>query len=156
MRGKAQLNLKVSRSRSDAWPCSDGECSCAHRLELREMINQEMIANPVLEELSEDPHSPITTATNLPRRNRKCSGEAGAIPLTNSRRHLIQSIPGFRRRRWPIAGARSFRAARRREVLLLRHRPDRSSAWQLSVTICSDACASWPRASSATWMRTVT
>ena len=34
-----------------------------NRLELREMINQEMIANPVLEELSEEPTQPTITAT---------------------------------------------------------------------------------------------
>jgi len=34
-----------------------------NRLELREMINQEMIANPVLEEQNESPHKRTTTAT---------------------------------------------------------------------------------------------
>jgi len=45
-----------------------------NRLELREMINQEMIENPVLEELSEESVTPKTTAPNVPEsRNRKNS-----------------------------------------------------------------------------------
>jgi len=40
---------------SDARPGANGHVLALNRLELREMINQEMIENPVLEEQSEEP-----------------------------------------------------------------------------------------------------
>ena len=59
-----------------------------NRLELREMINQEMVANPMLEELTEE--SPVAeqdySDEDLPQgRNRKSAGDrSGPIPSTNS------------------------------------------------------------------------
>ena len=47
-----------------------------NRLELKEMINQEMIANPVLEEQSEEQRRKFPK-----RRNRESSGEAGTESL---------------------------------------------------------------------------
>ena len=54
-----------------------------NRLELREMINQEMIENPVLEELSEESVTPedYSDETFLKSRNRKNSRDRAAQPV---------------------------------------------------------------------------
>jgi len=112
-----------------------------NRLELREMINQEMIANPVLEEQSRRTHA----NRQLQRRDlpesgdRKSSREPEANPfdeLTWEPSSTSTWIPAGRR---AIAGARGFGAAIVRKVSFLAERAFRSSGVAMSVTICSDA-----------------
>ena len=103
------------------------------------MINQEMIANPVLEELSKSHHQRQLQRRNFPEsRNRESSGKAGAQPFdefdiaaffnqyldTGSRRksqeHEIIERPSFEKFISSPAG-------------LTEH-----LGWQLSVTMCSE------------------
>ena len=81
-----------------------------NRLELREMINQEMMANPVLEELSEEP----TTYRQLQRRNFPQEQKQKKFPKSRKPNPFdefdvgtfFQSVSRYRRRRRSVAGAR--------------------------------------------------
>ena len=113
-----------------------------NRLELREMINQEMVENPVLEELSEDPvTSEDYSDGSLPESgNRKSSRRPNRpVRLKNS------MWPRFSINIWTAAAA--TRSAANAKTI---ERPSfdkfLSSAqglaehltWQLSVTVCND------------------
>ena len=72
-----------------------------NRLELREMINQEMVENPVLEELSEDPvtSEDYSDEAFLKAETEKVPETEPASPVRRIRRRLVfQPIPGQRRR----------------------------------------------------------
>src|ERR1700724_2776156 len=104
-----------------------------NRLELREMINQEMIANPVLEELSEEP----TQSDNY-------SDETFLKAETNPfdefdvgtffNQYLDSGGDGGRSQEREVSERPSFEKFLSSATGLTDH-----LAWQLSVTICSDA-----------------
>ena len=84
-----------------------------NRLELREMITQEMVANPMLEELTDESGG----RAGLHRRsvhqggNRKGAGDRARESFRRVRRKfLFQPIPGQRRRRMEMANTKSSRS----------------------------------------------
>jgi len=112
-----------------------------NRLELREMINQEMIANPVLEEQSEEPtQSDNYSDENLPEgRNRKSPGEAGSksfdeFDVGTSLINILIPADGGRSQEREVSERPSFEKFLSSAAGLSDH-----LAWQLSVTICSDS-----------------
>ena len=112
-----------------------------NRLELREMINQEMVENPVLEELSEEPHRQRRLQRrNLPESgNRKSSREAEPNPFDEFdvasffNQYLDSGGDGGKSQR-----TRSHRAAFLRQISFLAAGLTEHLAWQLSVTVCND------------------
>ena len=113
-----------------------------NRLELREMINQEMVANPVLEELSEEP----TPADNYSDEN-FLKNETEKVPETEAanpfdefdvgsffNQYLDTGGDGGQSQEREISERPSFEKFLSSPAGLTDH-----LAWQLSVTICSDA-----------------
>ena len=112
-----------------------------NRLELREMINQEMVANPVLEELSEEP-----TATDnysdenfLKNETEKIPEKEAANPFdefdisTFFNKYLDTGGDGGQSQEREISERPSFEKFLSSPAGLTEH-----LTWQLSVTICSD------------------
>ena len=113
-----------------------------NRLELREMINQEMVANPVLEELGEEP----TPADNYSDEN-FLKNETEKVPETEAanpfdefdvgsffNQYLDTGGDGGQSQEREISERPSFEKFLSSPAGLTDH-----LAWQLSVTICSDA-----------------
>src|SRR6201998_2731389 len=113
-----------------------------NRLELREMINQEMIANPVLEELSEEPTQSdnYSDETFLKAETEKVPEKPEANPFdefdvgTFFNQYLDSGGDGGRSQEREVSERPSFEkflspAAGLTDPL----------AWQLSLTICSDS-----------------
>ena len=113
-----------------------------NRLELREMINQEMVANPVLEELSEEP----TPADNYSDEN-FLKNETEKVPETEAanpfdefdvgsffNQYLDTGGDGGQSQEREISERPSFEKFLSSPAGLTDH-----LAWQLSVTICSDS-----------------
>jgi len=115
-----------------------------NKLELREMINQEMIANPVLEELSEN-------VPTLEEAQQKAEGEKPALPATEPEavapesRDAFEEIdfgsffddyldPGYRSPAAEVIEKPSFENFLSRPASLADH-----LEWQLSLSVCSDA-----------------
>ena len=112
-----------------------------NRLELREMINQEMVANPVLEELGEEP----TPADNYSDEN-FLKNETEKVPETEAanpfdefdvgsffNQYLDTGGDGGQSQEREISERPSFEKFLSSPAGLTDH-----LAWQLSVTICSD------------------
>lgn len=112
-----------------------------NRLELREMINQEMVANPVLEELSEEP----TPADNYSDEN-FLKNETEKVPETEAanpfdefdvgsffNKYLDTGGDGGQSQEREISERPSFEKFLSSPAGLTDH-----LTWQLSVTICSD------------------
>ena len=112
-----------------------------NRLELREMINQEMVANPVLEELGEEP----TPADNYSDEN-FLKNETEKVPETEPanpfdefdvgsffNQYLDTGGDGGQSQEREISERPSFEKFLSSPAGLTDH-----LAWQLSVTICSD------------------
>ena len=113
-----------------------------NRLELREMINQEMVANPVLEELGEEP----TPADNYSDEN-FLKNETEKVPETEAanpfdefdvgsffNQYLDTGGDGGQSQEREISERPSFEKFLSSPAGLTDH-----LAWQLSVTICSDS-----------------
>src|SRR5271169_4829873 len=113
-----------------------------NRLELREMINQEMIANPVLEELSEEPTQTdnYSDETFLKAETEKVPEKKEANPFDEFdvgsffNQYLDTGGDGGRSQEREISERPSFEKFLSSPAGLTDH-----LAWQLSVTICSDA-----------------
>src|ERR1700731_4432413 len=113
-----------------------------NRLELREMINQEMIANPVLEELSEEPTQSdnYSDETFLKAETEKVPEKPESNPFdefdvgTFFNQYLDSGGDGGRSQEREISERPSFEKFLSSAAGLTDH-----LAWQLSVTICSDA-----------------
>ena len=93
-----------------------------NRLELREMINQEMVENPMLEELSEDPvtSEDYSDEAFLKAETEKVPETEAAQPVRRIRRGLVlQPIFGQRRRQPERGEHGSHRAALVRQVHFL-------------------------------------
>jgi len=113
-----------------------------NRLELREMINQEMIANPVLEELSEEPtvSDNYSDETFLKAETEKVPEKKEPNPFdefdvgTFFNQYLDTGGDGGRSQEREISERPSFEKFLSSAAGLTDH-----LAWQLSVTICSDA-----------------
>ena len=112
-----------------------------NRLELREMINQEMIANPVLEELSEEP----TVSDNysdeafLKAETEKVPEKKEANPFDefdvgSFHQYLDTGGDGGQSQEREVSERPSFEKFLSSPAGLTDH-----LAWQLSVTICSDS-----------------
>jgi len=114
-----------------------------NKLELREMINQEMIANPVLEELSE-------TVPSLEEVEQKIEGEKAATPAANQevvpseKRDSFEEIdfgsffddyldPGYKSPAAEVIEKPSFENFLSQPASLSDH-----LEWQLSLSICPD------------------
>src|SRR6266403_1221678 len=113
-----------------------------NRLELREMINQEMIANPVLEEQSEEPTQSdnYSDETFLKAETEKVPEKPEANPFdefdvgTFFNQYLDSGGDGGRSQEREVSERPSFEKFLSSAVGLSDH-----LAWQLSVTICSDS-----------------
>ncbi|MGA3177880.1 MAG: RNA polymerase sigma-54 factor, partial [Candidatus Acidiferrum sp.] len=113
-----------------------------NRLELREMINQEMIANPVLEELSEEPtvSDNYSDETFLKAETEKVPEKEAANPFDEFdvgaffNQYLDTGGDGGKSQEREISERPSFEKFLSSPAGLSDH-----LAWQLSVTICSDA-----------------
>jgi len=112
-----------------------------NRLELREMINQEMIANPVLEELTEEPTQTdnYSDETFLKNETEKVPEKEAANPFdefdvgTFFNQYLDTGGDGGLSQEREISERPSFEKFLSSPAGLTDH-----LAWQLSVTICSD------------------
>ena len=112
-----------------------------NRLELREMINQEMIANPVLEELSEEPTTSdnYSDETFLKEETEKVPEKEAANPFDEFdvgaffNQYLDTGGDGGKAQEREISERPSFEKFLSSPAGLTDH-----LAWQLSVTICSD------------------
>src|SRR5246127_5056227 len=112
-----------------------------NRLELREMINQEMIANPVLEELSEEPTQTdnYSDETFLKAETEKVPEKPEANPFDEFdvgsffNQYLDSGGDGGQSQEREISERPSFEKFLSSATGLTDH-----LAWQLSVTICSD------------------
>lgn len=112
-----------------------------NRLELREMINQEMIANPVLEELSEEPTATdnYSDETFLKAETEKVPEKEAANPFdefdvgTFFNQYLDTGGDGGQSQEREISERPSFEKFLSSPAGLTDH-----LTWQLSVTICSD------------------
>jgi len=113
-----------------------------NRLELREMINQEMIANPVLEELSEEAtvSDNYSDETFLKAETEKVPEKEAANPFDEFdvgsffNQYLDTGGDGGKSQEREISERPSFEKFLSSPAGLTDH-----LAWQLSVTICSDA-----------------
>ena len=113
-----------------------------NRLELREMINQEMIANPVLEELSEEPTQSdnYSDETFLKAETEKVPEKPEPNPFdefdvgTFFNQYLDSGGDGGKSQEREVSERPSFEKFLSSPSGLTDH-----LAWQLSVTICSDA-----------------
>lgn len=113
-----------------------------NRLELREMINQEMIANPVLEELSEEPTPAdnYSDETFLKNETEKVPEKEAANPFdefdvgTFFNQYLDTGGDGGLSQEREISERPSFEKFLSSPAGLTDH-----LMWQLSVTICSDS-----------------
>src|SRR5689334_25344080 len=138
-----KLNLKVTQKQ--ILPPGLGQMVSVlalNRLELNEMINQEMIANPVLEEQSEEP----TQADNysdenfLKQETEKVPEKPEPNPFdefdvgTFFNQYLDSGGDGGRSQEREISERPSFEKFLSSATGLTDH-----LTWQLSVTICSDA-----------------
>src|ERR1700752_1346311 len=138
-----KLNLKVSQ-RQILTPGLVQMVSvlALNRLELREMINQEMIANPVLEEQSEEPTQSdnYSDETFLKAETEKVPEKPEANPFdefdvgTFFNQYLDSGGDGGRSQEREISERPSFEKFLSSAAGLTDH-----LSWQLSVTICSDA-----------------
>src|SRR6266481_6167454 len=112
-----------------------------NRLELREMINQEMIANPVLEELSEEPtvSDNYSDETFLKAETEKVPEKKEANPFDEFdvgsffNQYLDTGGDGGQSQEREISERPSFEKFLSSAAGLSEH-----LNWQLSVTICSD------------------
>jgi RNA polymerase sigma-54 factor len=112
-----------------------------NRLELREMINQEMIANPVLEELSEEPTvtDNYSDETFLKAETEKVPEKEASNPFdefdvgTFFNQYLDTGGDGGQSQEREISERPSFEKFLSSAAGLTDH-----LAWQLSVTICSE------------------
>jgi RNA polymerase sigma-54 factor len=112
-----------------------------NRLELREMINQEMIANPVLEELTEEPTvtDNYSDETFLKAETEKVPEKKEANPFDEFdvgaffNQYLDTGGDGGQSQEREISERPSFEKFLSSPAGLTDH-----LAWQLSVTICSD------------------
>ncbi len=113
-----------------------------NRLELREMINQEMIANPVLEELSEEPtvSDNYSDETFLKAETEKVPEKKEANPFDEFdvgsffNQYLDTGGDGGQSQEREVSERPSFEKFLSSPAGLTDH-----LTWQLSVTICSDA-----------------
>jgi len=113
-----------------------------NRLELREMINQEMIANPVLEELSEEPtvSDNYSDETFLKAETEKVPEKPEANPFDEFdvgsffNQYLDTGGDGGQSQEREVSERPSFEKFLSSPAGLTDH-----LTWQLSVTICSDA-----------------
>src|SRR5215475_310533 len=113
-----------------------------NRLELREMINQEMVANPVLEELSEEPTTTdnYSDETFLKNETEKVPEKEAANPFDEFdvgsffNQYLDTGGDGGQSQEREISERPSFEKFLSSAAGLTDH-----LAWQLSVTIWSDA-----------------
>jgi RNA polymerase sigma-54 factor len=113
-----------------------------NRLELREMINQEMIANPVLEEQSEEPtvSDNYSDETFLKAETEKVPEKAESNPFdefdvgTFFNQYLDTGGDGGKSQEREVSERPSFEKFLSSPSGLADH-----LAWQLSVTICTDA-----------------
>jgi RNA polymerase sigma-54 factor len=113
-----------------------------NRLELREMINQEMIANPVLEELSEEPTQTdnYSDETFLKNETEKVPEKEAPNPFdefdvgTFFKDYLDTGGDGGLAQEREVSERPSFEKFLSSPAGLTDH-----LAWQLSVTICSDS-----------------
>jgi len=113
-----------------------------NRLELREMINQEMIANPVLEELSEEPtvSDNYSDETFLKAETEKVPEKEAANPFDEFdvgaffNQYLDTGGDGGQSQEREISERPSFEKFLSSPAGLTDH-----LAWQLSVTICNEA-----------------
>ena len=124
-----------------------------NRLELREMINQEMIANPVLEELSEEPtQTDNYSDENFLKAERKRFRKSRTNPFDEFDVGSFNSI-------WiMVAMAENRRSGSLRatslKIFIFADRFERT--WrQLSVTFALSRLRSLRKASSEIWMRMV-
>src|ERR1700730_10041909 len=112
-----------------------------NRLELREMINQEMIANPVLEELSEEPTQTDNYSDEnfLKAETEKVPEKPEANPFDEFdvgsffNQYLDTGGDGGKSQEREVSERPSFEKFLSSPTGLSEH-----LAWQLSVTICSD------------------
>src|ERR1700732_4440303 len=112
-----------------------------NRLELREMINQEMIANPVLEELSEEPTQTDNYSDEnfLKAETEKVPEKPEANPFDEFdvgsffNQYLDTGGDGGKSQEREVSERPSFEKFLSSASGLTDH-----LAWQLSVTICSD------------------
>src|ERR1700720_179508 len=112
-----------------------------NRLELREMINQEMIENPVLEELSEEPtQSDIYGDETFPKaETEKVPDKPEPNPFDEfdvgsfCNQYLDSGGDGGKSQEREVSERPSFEKFLSSPTGLSEH-----LAWQLSVTICSD------------------
>src|ERR1700693_2855916 len=138
-----KLNLKVSQ-RQILTPGLVQMVSvlALNRLELREMINQEMIANPVLEELSEEPtvSDNYSDETFLKAETEKVPEKKEPNPFDEFdvgsffNQYLDTGGDGGQSQEREVSERPSFEKFLSSAAGLTDH-----LAWQLSVTICSDA-----------------
>ena len=113
-----------------------------NRLELREMINQEMIANPVLEELGEEPTQSDNYSDEnfLKTETEKLPEKEAANPFDEFdvgaffNQYLDSGGDGGQSQEREISERPSFEKFLSSPTGLTEH-----LTWQLSVTICSDA-----------------
>jgi RNA polymerase sigma-54 factor len=113
-----------------------------NRLELREMINQEMIANPVLEELSEEPtvSDNYSDETFLKAETEKVPEKAESNPFdefdvgTFFNQYLDTGGDGGKSQEREISERPSFEKFLSSPAGLTEH-----LMWQLGMTICSDS-----------------
>src|ERR1041384_465300 len=113
-----------------------------NRLELREMINQEMIANPVLEELSEEPTQTdnYSDETFLKAETEKVPEKPEPNPFDEFdvgsffNQYLDSGGDGGQSQEREVSERPSFEKFLSSPTGLTEH-----LTWQLSVTICSDA-----------------
>ena len=113
-----------------------------NRLELREMINQEMIANPVLEELSEEPtvSDNYSDETFLKAETEKVPEKAESNPFdefdvgTFFNQYLDTGGDGGKSQEREISERPSFEKFLSSPAGLTEH-----LTWQLGMTICSDS-----------------
>src|ERR1700738_2965386 len=113
-----------------------------NRLELREMINQEMIANPVLEELSEEPTQSDNYSDEnfLKTETEKVPEKPEANPFdefdvgTFFNQYLDSGGDGGRSQEREVSERPSFEKFLSSPAGLTEH-----LTWQLSMTICTDA-----------------
>src|ERR1700716_1944341 len=137
-----KLNLKVSQ-RQILTPGLVQMVSvlALNRLELREMINQEMIANPVLEELSEEPTQTdnYSDETFLKAETEKVPEKEAANPFDEFdvgsffNQYLDTGGDGGKSQEREVSERPSLEKFLSSAAGLSEH-----LAWQLSVTICSD------------------
>ncbi len=131
-----------------------------NRLELREMINQEIMANPVLEEVTEESAAATDSyhGRSLPQEgNRESSREAEAANPFDEfdfGSFFDQYLDTGARTLRPAANAKKSRRLPSTSFFLPRKTWPIILTWQLSVSICTEKCARSPKRSSATWMRT--